>query len=314
MGEATRAAGSPGSPFVVDAHAHVAAVEAQDIVERYMPDEWHGGSHLRLLELMDQTGVDIAVLHNSRPWLNPYLARVNREHPGRFLPLLSLFEGTAHTPKDLDALRRAVHEEGFRGLYYDPWPQSLPAFDRFHEPEFAPLWRTLAELDVPLHMVAYGADAPQSRTSRGNWEILWPGLRLVLDREPSLRVCSVHGLYPGARRPARVLTDGGQVNIPDEVVALVRDHEVYMEVLAGYGAGAFGPNDEVLRAMYDTFGPERLIWGSEFVKASQLPVERRDSLEQYRFQRTYLEVHHPYMTAEDLARIHGENAARLWRL
>ena len=311
MAEATR---PTGSPLVVDGHGHVAALEPQDIVEGYDPDEWHGGSHLRLLELMDRTGVHMAVLQNSRTWLSPYLARVAREHPGRFIPLLSLFEGTAHTPEGLDALQQAVHEEGFRGLHYSPWPQTLPAFDRFHEPEFAPLWRTLAELDVPVNMVAYGADAPERRTWRGNWETLWPGLRAVLDHQPDLRVCVVHGLFPGSRRPAGVLTDDGQVRIPEEIVALVRDHEVYLEVLAGYVEGDFGPNDEILRAMYDTFGPERLIWGSEFTKLARLPVERRDSLEQYRYQRTYLDVHHPYMTKQDLARIQGENAARLWRL
>jgi len=218
-------------------------------VDGYQPEEWHGGSHQRLLQMMDIVGIDKAVPMNSRPWLNRYYARVTREHPGQLIPLLSLSEDTAHTPADLDALKQAVHEEGFAGLHYSPWPQALPAFDRFPEPEFAPLWRTLAELDVPVNITSYGADAPERRAWRGNWETLWPNLRAVLDRQPDLRVFVVHGLFPGNRWPGGVLTDDGHVHIPAEVVALVRDHQVYMAVLAGYSKAYYGPHDEILRSM-----------------------------------------------------------------
>ena len=300
--------------ITIDGHAHVAALEPQDIVDGYLGHEWHGGSHLKLLELMEASGVEMAVLQNPRPWMNKYIARVARENPGRFIPLLSLDAGTAHTAAGLDSLQHAVFEDGFKGLYYDPWPQTLPAFDRFHEPEFGPLWKTLAALDLPAHLVAYGADNPSSRTSRGNWDIIWPGLRSLLAEHPTLRVCVVHGLFPGSRRPTGVLGTDGRVNIPVEAVTLVRDHEVYLEVLAGYVQGDFGPNDEILRAMYDTFGSDRLIWGSEFTKVAQLPPRKRGSVDQYRYQRTYLDVHHSYMSVDELQRIHGGNAAQLWRL
>ena len=298
---------------VVDGHAHVGALAPQDIDSEYMRNEWHGASHQDLLKLMDASGVEAAILHNARHWSNRYLARVARESHGRLFPLFKLHEGMAHSGGGIESLQHAVTADGFRGLYYDPWPQSLPAFDRFHEREFDPLWAALEELDIPMAVVAYGADDPTRATSRGNWSFLWRSLRIVLDRHPRLKAYVVHGLFPGRRRPEGVLIDG-RVVLPDEVTELLRDHEVYLDILPGYIANTYGPNDVILRAMFDTFGPERLIWGSEFTKGANLSPEKRNTLEQYRYQLGYLADRHPYMTTNDRALIHGQNARRLWRI
>ena len=94
---------------------------------------------------------------------------------------------------------------------------------------------------------------------------------------------------------------------------LVREHEVYMDLLTGLDGlrgkpNRYGPNDEVIKAFYDTFGPTKLMWGSEFTFI-ELPT-----VDQYRYQFDYVEERCGYMTKDDLALIRGENARRVYGL
>ena len=70
----------------------------------------------------------------------------------------------------------------------------------------------------------------------------------------------------------------------------------------------YGPDDEVIKAFYDTLGPSKLFWGSELTYV-WLPT-----VKQYQYQFGYLKERCPYMTEEDLALIRGGNAARVYGL
>ena len=105
----------------------------------------------------------------------------------------------------------------------------------------------------------------------------------------------------------------GSVAIPESMISAVKNYNVYLELLPGLDGmtdspNRYGPNDEVIKAFYDTFGPSRLMWGSEFTNV-WLPT-----VNQYRYQFEYLKNHCEYMTDEDLALIMGGNAMRIYGL
>ena len=72
----------------------------------------------------------------------------------------------------------------------------------------------------------------------------------------------------------------------------------------------FGPNDELIRLLYDTFGPTKLIWGSEF--AGYQIVGPPFRAERYTDSLTYMRRRCDYMSAEDLRLIHGGNLQRIF--
>ena len=43
---------------------------------------------------------------------------------------------------------------------------------------------------------------------------------------------------------------------------MINGYDVHTEILTNIVN--YGPNDEVIRLLYDAFGPTKLIWGSEF--------------------------------------------------
>ena len=96
------------------------------------------------------------------------------------------------------------------------------------------------------------------------------------------------------------------------IVDLVRNYDVNLEILAGYPGAWWGPDDVVLRALYDTFGPRKLIWGSEFTKANALTQEQARSPAYYAPQVNYLRDHCAYIPPEDRAWIMGGNTARIY--
>ena len=237
---------------MIDNHGHIGVgkIPPEDIVEGYDPRALRGQSPLQFISLMDAVGVDLAVLHSLRPWANKYHARVLKEHPGRFIGVWKIDESTMTTDEAHEALRVCVEDWGFKALYFDPAAAS-DAADNFHTQTYARFWEFVASLRIPVCFVSL----------RRNFETLWPQLLRLLDRLPQLKTVIVHGLYP-----ACLLTDHHRVVIPDSALTLVRDFDVQLELLAGLRENQYGPNDEVLRALFETFGSSKLLWGSEFTK------------------------------------------------
>ena len=279
------------APLVVDNHGHIGKFEAGDIVEGYDPDLYLGGSHQSFLSLMDAVGVHVAVLHTNRPWANQYHRRVIREHPTRFASVCKIAEREGASDRNLADLRRYVEEWGFSGLYYDP-PREDP-FLHFYTDDSRPLWDLIDSLRMPVCLVSY----------QQNFQTLWPEALKVLDDHPTLSIEIIHGLHP-----ASLLAGGHRVVIPDSAMELVKGYAVYLDLLPGHREGTYGPNDEVIQVLYDSFGPSKLIWGSEFTKVPS------PTAEQYRYQLGYLKRRCAYMPQDDLRLIMGENARRFFRL
>ncbi len=295
---------SHSQPLIVDAHAHIGRPDPAQVGPGFDPSKWRGHSHQDLLRVMDAGGIDVALLHTNDLWANAYHQDVVRAHPKRLFTVCKIDEPAAHTSGQLDMLTAYAQSTEFRGLYFDPWPPDVDAFANFHANRYGPFWRLVAELDLPICFVNYGARSPN----------LVSGLLQLLDRYPDFTITVVHGLHPAGKRPDGLLDDDGRVTLPPEVVRLVRNHDVYLEVLTGYVDGDFGPKDEVLAALFETFGARKLIWGSEFTKANSLPREVARSEGRYQEQFSYLERRCPYLSSADLALMRGGNARRIYGL
>ena len=66
-------------------------------------------------------------------------------------------------------------------------------------------------------------------------------------------------------------------------------------------------HDEVIRLLYDAFGPTKLIWGSEFAAYNLVGTPER-----YAQSLNYMRRRCDYMTQDDLRLIHGGNLQRVF--
>ena len=311
-GEMASDQGSTGThrQRVIDNHGHIGKIGNTVVPDAYLEI----AEEMRLnerehIDLMDAVGVHAAVVHCMEDGL-PLCKELLKQHPARFIGVCKQDERTSFTDEGLEQLRMYVEEWGFKALYYDPWPPEArvsqgmdPAEwgdpDPFHHlyiDRYAPIWRLCESLLIPVCFVSY----------RQNFETLWPGLLKIKARFPRLTIVVIHGIDPRS-----LVSDDGSVTIPEQAVELVRQHDdVFLDLLPGLDGmpSRYGLNDEVIRAYYDTFGPTKLMWGTEFTFVG------KPTLEQYRYQFDYLAQRCPYMTKEDLGIIRGGNAVRAYRL
>lgn len=304
--------------LVVDVHCHASGVEVQDVDDEYDKTFTYGMPHRDNLLLMDAVGVDMQVIHcaartgTSYRDIHRYTRRVMGQHPDRFLSMVKGDERKLGTDEFLEQIREYIEDWGFSGWWLAPWPEdeledagldvndfSHPYPDsHFDDETYDPMWELVESLGAPGAITS----APQ------NFEMMGPALLNVLEKHPDLTIQIVHGIDPPS-----CLKDDGTVKIPEAIVSAVKNYDVYIELLPGLDGmtdspNRYGPNDEVLKAFYDTFGPSKLMWGSEFTYV-WLPT-----VKQYQYQFDYLKDRCPYMTDEDLAMIRGGNAMRVYGL
>ena len=304
--------------LVVDGHCHASAVEVQDIRDEYDKQFTYGMSHRDNLLLMDAVGVDVQVIQcaarsgTAYENVHEYTRRVMRQHPDRFIAMAKIDERKLGSDEGLELVRKYIEDWGFKGWWLAPWPpEEMEAagldpkdwpepnpFFAFDDERYDPTWGLVESLGVPASVTS----APQ------NFDTMGPALLNVLEKHPDLTVVIVHGIDPPS-----CLKDDGAVEIPETVVSAVRDYDVYIELLPGLDGmtgspNRYGTNDEVIKAFYDTFGPSKLLWGSEFTYV-WLPT-----VEQYRYQLDYIKNRCSYMTEADLAMIRGGNAMRVYGL
>jgi predicted TIM-barrel fold metal-dependent hydrolase len=272
-----------------------------------------------LIALMDAVGVDKAVLHASLPY-NRHYGRVARAYPGRFLPIgyVKFDEDVTAT---IAALQAAV-EDGMVGVYQNPLP-GWSGFSDFHSAHFDPLWREVDRLRLPVCTMGWvsaaadyagivnGVYTPKSGQAGfvpagSDYAGMIPKLKAWTERFPSIRRILVHGL------PPQVLLDGdgAQYRVSDLLRRLVGDYDTYLELLPWAQRNYEHPRtDEMIKVLYDTFGPTKFVWGSEFIKAA-FP----HTVEHYAELKGYFDARCPYMPAKDKALILGGNLQRLFGL
>ncbi len=211
---------------LIDAHVHVG-------LDRYEPIEL-------LCAHLDLTGVSGAVLvqHHAQTD-NTYLVECLNRFPHRFSAIMRV-------PLDDDG--RAVHHWAAQGC------TGLRQRARSRCPGADPLgqWRAAADLGLPVSV--YGT--PTDFVSADFAEVIatFPDLPIVLEH--------LGGADPGARPPASAFAP---------VFALARHPHVLMKV-PGFGELAPPPltsedhaaAEGLLDAALNAFGPDRLLWGSDW--------------------------------------------------
>ncbi|MDE0076519.1 MAG: amidohydrolase family protein [Caldilineaceae bacterium] len=275
--------------MIIDSHCH--AWERWPY-EPPVPD-FHGkGRFEQLLNEMDLNGVDQAFLvcagieHN--PQNNEYIARMSKLYSGRIRQVADVdcsWSKTYHTPGAADRLRKAAGR----------W--SLQAFTHYMKPDDDGSWLygedglAFFGTAVEMGLIASIACAPHHHAA----------LHRVAERFPQLPIFIHHMGHPGVGEKERLA----------QVLASARFENIGVKVSGFYYSTKQGSWDfpyadsirEIVRPLYDTFGPERLYWGSDYpvcLRSMTYP----QAIECFR-------SHCSFIGEADQALIMGENLRRL---
>jgi L-fuconolactonase len=272
---------------IVDSHCHAWSYWPY---QPPVPDPESRGTVEQLLWEMDQNGVDRAVVVAARidhnPDDNDYVADCVRRHPDRLVELADVdcsWSDTYHAPGAADRLAYAVARYRLRGFTHyvradddGAWylgDEGTAFFARAAE------LRQIASLALPAR--------------------LQPVLRRVAERFPSVPFLCHH--MAGAR-----LADPSTL---EAILPSAKLPNVHVK-LSGFHYASPTPWNfpypecrDLVRALYDAFGPERLHWGSDY------PVVRRAMTYQQSLEavRSFCD----FIASADMARVLGDS---LWEL
>lgn len=251
---------------------------------------------------MDYAGVDVGVLHNDVLYgkLNDFLAECDRAHPGRFLLTAHIDETALDSPGATAELHRAV-DLGHRGLFISNWLFWLDGYRRLVDDlAFDDFWAEVERLQLVVYWAPGASPLPGVDGQLDSFR-RWTK---VIDRHPGIRTVVPNSL-------SNEMLFGERGPLPGEVRALV-DHGAFcIEVLFPIRRGGieeypYRQSFEAAQYLYDTCGPEALVWGSDMPNVLR-HCTYAQSLE-------YLRRHADFIPSADVELILGGNLARLFRL
>jgi predicted TIM-barrel fold metal-dependent hydrolase len=237
-----------------------------------------------LNEYMIEHGVDRAVL--VQPIYlgedNSYVADCAAAEPQRLAAVCVVDPRTAEAP---DRLEYWVTQRGCKGLRLRPRiPEEAACFG---DSSTFPLWERARALKVIINVLA----SPQHL----------PALSRLAERFPEVTVLIDHMADP-------VVADGVESSAFQILLKLARFPRVFVKVSGFYYCSRtpypYPDCRDFFRALYDHFGPTRLIWGSDFPHVLLKSGYQRALLLPQRMD--------PSLSAADLDLIRGCNAARLY--
>ena len=270
--------------MIIDTHLHVWSDDA----ERYPFAEGRtqvGGGSVELLnQTMDEVGVDKAVIVQPIYYLfdNRYVADCLRRFPGRFAAI-GLVDPKA--PDAPDRLEKLVREDGFGGLRIHSSRLDHPS--EWAAPDQDPLWRRSEELGTCFIVHGPAANLPHLEPIIGRF----PEVPVVLDH--------IGGAPTDEEPPFPLLS---------HVLDLARFPKVYVKFTpqAHKSELPFPHADTfpAFRRIYDAFGPQRLMWGTNFPGVMK-GVGYGPALEMFR-------DHVDFLTDDDKAWLFHRTALQVW--
>jgi predicted TIM-barrel fold metal-dependent hydrolase len=272
-------------PPIIDAHLHV---------WRALPPDAPGAATIvsahedvpveRALNVFDQHGVDRGVL--VQPVYpgedNSYVADCAAAHPDR---LAAVCVVDPRTPGAADRLGYWVNERGCRGLRLRP---RIPAESAcFGDPATFPLWERARSLGIAINVLA----SPEHLSA----------VDALADRFSEVPILIDHLAHPN-------VAEGTGGPGFQTLLSLSRHPRVSVKVSGYYyfssEADPYADCWDLVRAVHDRFGPDRLIWGSDFPH-----VERKTG---YARSLDFVRQNLTLLSESDRARILGGNALALY--
>lgn len=250
---------------------------------------------------MDYAGVRTVVLQNDPIYgdLAGYFAEAIRQHPGRFIGLARVDEAFAYRDDQMAVLEDAIHRLGMKGLYFTTANFFRNGYREYYsDPGFRPFWDAVQKLKIPVFWVFLCPSPMGDFSDEMALFLRW------LERYPDVPSVLVHGIPTGLFADAQ-----DRIHLPEAVTRMMGDFPVHSEVLYPIAWG--GRMDfPYLRAqghtrqLYDRFGPDRLIWGSDMPN-----VERYCT---YAQALSCVRAYCPFLSGEDLEKILSRNTLSLF--
>lgn len=271
--------------MIIDSHLHV---WSDDFVRYpfYEGRTADAGAPVELLnETMADAGVDKAVIVQPRGYLydNRYVADCLRRFPGKFAAI-GLVNRKA--PDAADQLERLVKEEGFGGLrIHLSMPEDAAEWAASDQDA---TWQRAEDLGVGF--IVFG---PAARL---------PAVEPIIRRFPNVNVVLDHigGAPTDEESPYPLLSN---------VLRLADCPKVYVKFTPqGHKSNYPYPREDTFptfRRIYDAFGPERLMWGTDFPgvlnSCGYVPA-----LELFR-------IHMDFLTGADKEWLFSKTAMKVWK-
>ena len=270
--------------MIIDTHLHVWS----DDFSRYPFSDGRTTDQLGTVELLNQTmdeaGVDKAVIVQPIHYLydNRYVAACVRRFPDKFAAV-GLLDRTA--PDVADQLERLVKEEGFCGLRLHLAKPDDPS--EWAAPDQDATWKRAESLGACMQV--YG---PASHL---------PAVEPIIRRFPKVTVVLDHiGGAPIDENPPYPLLNN--------VLRLAECPNVYVKFTPkGHKSKLPYPFEDTFatyRRIFDVFGPERVMWGTDFPGVLR-NIGYLPALDLFR-------THLDFLTLEDKEWLFSKTALKVW--
>ena len=224
--------------FIVDSHCHAG-------INWFEPVEL-------ILHQMNLNGVEKAVLiQHGGNYDNRYLIECVKRFPGRFAAVIAVDPTQPDSPATLESLAK---QEGVAGLRLRPTDRS-PGSDPLA------VWRKAAEVGLPVSCFAINAEHVATQDFRALVESV-PQCTIVLEHLGGLyRSVSPESAKPPFTAYRTVLTLAGHPNLYMKIGGLGEFCARPPRLQPQFGFVDIPP---LIDMALEAFGPNRLMWGSDF--------------------------------------------------
>ena len=271
--------------MIIDTHLHVWSDDFARYPFAEGRKETEGAPVELLNETMAEAGVDRAVIVQPIHYLydNRYVADCLRRFPGKFTAIGLVDRHASNAP---DQLQRLVEEEGFGGLrIHLARPDDAAEWAASDQDR---IWQRVEELDACF--IVHGPTA------------LLPAIEPIIARFPGVKVLLDHigGAPIDEEPPFPVLS---------HVLDLAKYANVYVKFTPqGHKSKLPYPHEDTFptfRRIYDAFGPQRLMWGTNFPGVLK-GVGYLPALELFR-------THVDFLSEEDKEWLFSKTALTVWK-
>jgi L-fuconolactonase len=260
-----------------------------------------------LIDMMDAqnvTGACLVQRGHIYGYDNSYIIESAQKYAGRLHPVVIL---DTQDPKTPDLYRDMVENHlvrGFRMAVARPWFLDT---SWLCSPTAMKIWEACAELATPMTLIIFMTQL----------SYILPLVKIIAHKFPTLPILLDHGAMPyGMTQYEVILAEqaGEDVVMPppphfgiDKTIAIFEDvpnvyfkiTEINMERLAKSGVRAA----HIVRRMVDSFGPDRLMWGSDIGQSMLWTYEEKAAMAR---------AAADFLTEEETRKFLHDNAVRVY--